>query len=197
MHIISRSIEEKVEEYYKTKFDEYEIRHIGKTKSINSDISNTLSESESKSGGKGDNYPDIQLLLEDNYSRRIPVMIEAKGGKNKLEKLDKNGQIVQETVFASDSKPYVKNPIKKVIRIIQLLLLMLQMGHYIMVEVNPLRKLLNIKINLLSGLKNYFQYSLVLSQSKCFYSVKLLKIINQEFFFNFSNKRNRLLYKYL
>ena len=138
MHIISRSIEEKVEEYYKTKFDEYEIRHIGKTKSINSDISNTLSESESKSGGKGDNYPDIQLLLEDNYSRRIPVMIEAKGGKNKLEKLDKNGQIVQETVFASDSKPYVKNPIKKVIRIIQLLLLMLQMGHYIMVEVNPL-----------------------------------------------------------
>ena len=29
-----RSIEEKVEEYYKNKFDEYGIRHFGKTESI-------------------------------------------------------------------------------------------------------------------------------------------------------------------
>ena len=46
-----RSIEEKVEEYYKAKFDEYGIRHFGKTESINNDISNALSEAESKSGG--------------------------------------------------------------------------------------------------------------------------------------------------
>ena len=82
-----RSIEEKVEEYYKNKFDEYGIRHFGKTESINDDISNALSKAESKSGGKGNNYPDIQLLLDDGNSRRIPVMIEAKGVKNKLEKL--------------------------------------------------------------------------------------------------------------
>lgn len=110
---MARSIEEKVEEYYKNKFDEYSIRHFGKTESINYDISNALSEAESKSGGKGNNYPDIQLLLDDGHSRRIPVMIEAKGGKNKLEKLDKAGNIILETEFASDSKEGAKNPHKK------------------------------------------------------------------------------------
>lgn len=110
---MAKSIEEKVEEYYKTKFDKYGIRHFGKTESINSDISNALSKAKSKSGGKGNNYPDIQLLLQDNHSRRIPVMIEAKGEKNKLEKLDKNGHIIQETIWASDSKPNAKNHHKK------------------------------------------------------------------------------------
>lgn len=108
-----RSIEEKVEEYYKNKFDEYGIRHFGKTESINDDIFNALSKAESKSGGKGNNYPDIQLLLDDGNSRRIPVMIEAKGGKNKLEKLDKDGHIVQVTKYGSDSKPNARNPHKK------------------------------------------------------------------------------------
>lgn len=108
-----RSIEEKVEEYYKGKFDEYGIRHFGKTESINDDISNALSKAESKSGGRGNNYPDIQLLLDDGNARRIPVMIEAKGGKNKLEKLDKDGHIVQVTKYGSDSKPNARNPHKK------------------------------------------------------------------------------------
>lgn len=108
-----RSIEEKVEEYYKNKFDEYGIRHFGKTESINDDIFNALSKAESKSGGKGNNYPDIQLLLDDGNSRRIPVMIEAKGGKNKLEKLDKDGHIAQVTKYGSDSKPNARNPHKK------------------------------------------------------------------------------------
>ena len=110
---MARSIEEKVEEYYKGKFDEYGIRHFGKTESINDDISNALSKAESKSGGRGNNYPDIQLLLDDGNARRIPVMIEAKGGKNKLEKLDKDGHIVQVTKYGSDSKPNARNPHKK------------------------------------------------------------------------------------
>ncbi len=33
------------------------------------------------------NFPDIQLLLENKNRRDIPVMIEAKGARNKLEKL--------------------------------------------------------------------------------------------------------------
>lgn len=110
---MAKSIEEKVEEHYKAIFDNYGIRHFGKTESINDSISNALSEAKSKSGGKGNNYPDIQLLLDDGHSRRIPVMIEAKGGKNKLEKLDKNGQIVQVTQWSSDSNPNAKNPHKK------------------------------------------------------------------------------------
>ncbi|RMC38540.1 hypothetical protein F5ESL0236_06280 [Lactobacillus sp. ESL0236] len=108
-----RSIEEKVEEYFKALFDHYNIRHFGKTETVNEEIGKALSVAESKSGGVGSNYPDIQLLLENNNSRRIPVMIEAKGGKNKLEKLDKAGNIVQITNYPSDSKLNAKSPHKK------------------------------------------------------------------------------------
>lgn len=110
---MARSIEEKVEEYFKSEFDSLGIRHYGKTEEINSEITSALKQADSKSGGRGNNYPDIQLLLEDNHSRRIPVMIEAKGSKNKLEKLDKDGQLVQVTKFSYDSKPNAKNPHKK------------------------------------------------------------------------------------
>lgn len=75
------SIEEKVEEHYKKILDTLHIRHYGKTEKINSAISDALKNANSKSGNGGNNYPDIQLLLENANSRRIPVMIEAKGTK--------------------------------------------------------------------------------------------------------------------
>ena len=87
------SIEEKVEEHYKKILDELGIRHYGKTESINRTITDALRSADSKSGGSGNNYPDIQLLLENKTARRIPVMIEAKGLKNRLEKISKSGQI--------------------------------------------------------------------------------------------------------
>lgn len=87
------SIEEKVEEYFKKQLDEYKIRHYGKTEAVNSAIANALKNASSKSGGDGNNYPDIQLLLTNATRRSIPVMIEAKGTKNKLEKLNADHQI--------------------------------------------------------------------------------------------------------
>lgn len=87
------SVEEKVEEYFKAQLDELKIRHYGKTEEINSSISKALKEAESKSGGSGVNYPDIQLLLQNKTRRDIPVMVEAKGTKNKLEKLSKEKAI--------------------------------------------------------------------------------------------------------
>lgn len=81
------SIEEKVEEHYKAILDDLCIRHYGKTEEINSSITKALRDADSKSGGSGSNYPDIQLLLQNNTRRDIPVMIEAKGTKNKLVKL--------------------------------------------------------------------------------------------------------------
>ena len=80
------SIEEKVEEHYKAILDNLGVRHYGKTEKINNSISTALKSAISKSGGSGNNYPDIQILLENNTRRNIPVMIEAKGSKNKLEK---------------------------------------------------------------------------------------------------------------
>lgn len=87
------SIEEKVEEYYKTELDSLGIRRYVKTEKINDSIDNALKNANSKSGNNGNNYPDIRLLLENKYRRNIPVMMEAKGSKGKLEKLTKNGDI--------------------------------------------------------------------------------------------------------
>ena len=98
------SVEEKEEEHFKGLLKNLNIRYYGKTEELNSSIVKAFKESVSKSGGPGKNYPDIQLILENGNARRIPVMIEAKGSKNKLEKLDKFGQIVGVTKWASDGK---------------------------------------------------------------------------------------------
>lgn len=98
------SVEEKVEEHFKGLLKNLNIRYYGKTEELNSSIVKAFKESVSKSGGPGKNYPDIQLILENGNARRIPVMIEAKGSKNKLEKLDKFGQIIGVTEWTSDGK---------------------------------------------------------------------------------------------
>lgn len=90
---MAKSIEEKVEEYYKALLDSFGIRHFGKTEEINSSLTKALKEADSKSGGSGVNFPDIQLLLQNKTRRDIPVMIEAKGLKGKLEKLTPSGDI--------------------------------------------------------------------------------------------------------
>lgn len=110
---MSKSVEEKVEDYYKSVLDQLGVKRYDKTQAINKEIGDALENAESKSGGRGNNYPDIQLFLEDSHGRRVPVMIEAKGSKNRLEKLDDKGQIVQTTRYPSDSKPGSKHPHKK------------------------------------------------------------------------------------
>lgn len=99
------SIEEKVEEKYKSLLDSLGIRHYGKTEEINPKITNALRNANSKSGGSGYNYPDIQLLVNNAIGRYVPVMIEAKGSKGKLEKLAKDDSIVGITYYKSDGKP--------------------------------------------------------------------------------------------
>ena len=98
------SIEEKVEEQYKKLLDNIGVRHYGKTEKINDYLTKALENANSKSGGKGNNYPDIKLFLEDDNCNRIPVMIEAKGSKNKLEKLSKDGEIMGITYYESEGK---------------------------------------------------------------------------------------------
>lgn len=97
------SVEEKVEEKYKRILNSLDVRHYGKTEEINPSITAALRQADSKSGGSGKNYPDIQLLLDNNHGRRIPVMMEAKGNKGKLEKLNKDGEIIGITYFEKDS----------------------------------------------------------------------------------------------
>ena len=112
---MAKSIEEKVEDFYKRTLDNLGITHYGKTQAhlMNKSIEDALAQAPSKSGGQGNNYPDLMLMLNStNLNRQIPVVIEAKGSKNKLEKL-KDDEIVQTVPWGSDSKPGAKNPHKK------------------------------------------------------------------------------------
>lgn len=60
---------------------------------LNSEIDKALNEYSSKSGGTGGNRPDAKLLLQDKHTDYWPILIEYKGYKDKLEKLDKEGRV--------------------------------------------------------------------------------------------------------
>lgn len=59
----------------------------------NTEIDKALEEYFSKNGGVGGNRPDAKLLLKDKYNKYYPVLIEYKGYKDKLVKLDKDNQV--------------------------------------------------------------------------------------------------------
>lgn len=112
---MATSIEEKVEEHYKKILSDLDLIYYSKNQAhlMSSSINDALKNAPSKSGGNGKNYPDIMLMI--NYkreNRQIPVIIEAKGGKNKLEKI-KDGIIIQTIPWSTDSKPSAKKPHKK------------------------------------------------------------------------------------
>lgn len=59
---------------------------------LSEDIDNALQSYASKNGGAGGNRPDAKLLITDKYGHHYPVLIEYKGYKNKLIKLDTEGK---------------------------------------------------------------------------------------------------------
>ncbi len=60
----------------------------------NSEIDSALANYFSKNGGAGGNMPDAKLILTDKMGKVWPIMIEYKGYKDKLVKLDKIGQVL-------------------------------------------------------------------------------------------------------
>lgn len=73
---------------------------------INSEIDKALNEYASKSGGNGGNRPDVKLLIQDKNLNYYPVLIEYKGYKDKLVKIDSNGQVDNKT---NKNEPNYKN----------------------------------------------------------------------------------------
>lgn len=72
----------------------------------NSEIDNALNEYFSKNGGVGGNRPDAKLLLSDKWGDVYPILIEYKGYKDKLIKLDDKNQVANKT---SKNEPDFKN----------------------------------------------------------------------------------------
>lgn len=83
---MAKSIEEKVEDWAKGFFAPGS--YFTKTASINPEIDEALKNAPSKSGGAGHNYPDIKYLLQTPQGKYIPVMIEVKGTKGTLAKIN-------------------------------------------------------------------------------------------------------------
>ena len=61
--------------------------------SLNAEIDKALTEYFTKNGGSGANRPDAKLLLQDKQLNYYPILIEYKGHKDKLVKLDAQGLV--------------------------------------------------------------------------------------------------------
>lgn len=88
---ISKSVEEKVEDFFKSQLKKYKIPYFSKTDEINSVIEKALKKAPSKRGGNGGNMVDIRCFVKDESSKEYPVMLEVKGYWDKLEKLNDAG----------------------------------------------------------------------------------------------------------
>lgn len=73
---------------------------------LNAEIDKALADYFSKSGGFGGNYPDAKLLLQDKNLDFYPILIEYKGYKDKLVKLDADGRVENRT---AKNEPNLKN----------------------------------------------------------------------------------------
>jgi N-6 DNA Methylase len=73
---------------------------------LNAEIDKALDDYFSKNGGTGGNRPDTKLLLQDKNLDFYPILIEYKGYKDKLVKLDSDGQVENRT---AKNEPSFKN----------------------------------------------------------------------------------------
>lgn len=75
----------------------YKLDYKLEQESLNTEIDQALNEYTSKKGGDGGNRPDVKLLLSDKNMLNYPVLIEYKGYKDKLIKLDADGNVANKT----------------------------------------------------------------------------------------------------
>ena len=72
---------------------DYKLEH----ESLNTAIDQALNDYASKNGGSGGNRPDAKLLLRDKNLTAYPILIEYKGYKDKLVKLNSDEKVANKT----------------------------------------------------------------------------------------------------
>lgn len=75
----------------------YKVNYKLEQESLNTEIDQALNDYFSKNGGKGGNRPDAKLILKANDGKDYPILIEYKGYKDKLVKLDDEGNVANKT----------------------------------------------------------------------------------------------------
>ena len=90
---MAQSVEPQIADLALGWLKQYKLKYYIEQDAPNDSIKNALHEYESKQGGKGGNRPDCNLLLTDSRSDDWPILIEFKGYKDRLVKLDSEGQV--------------------------------------------------------------------------------------------------------
>ncbi len=75
----------------------YKLDYKLQQESLDPEIDRALNDYYSKNGGTGGNIPDAKLLLQDKNLTRYPILIEYKGYKDRLVKLDADGKVANKT----------------------------------------------------------------------------------------------------
>ncbi|MBS5966682.1 MAG: hypothetical protein KIA06_04330 [Finegoldia magna] len=88
-----QSIEPNIADLVNGWLRDYGLDYKLEQESLNDEIDKALNEYASKSGGAGGNRPDAKLLLQDEALNYYPILIEYKGYKDKLVKLNKDGNV--------------------------------------------------------------------------------------------------------
>lgn len=102
----AQSIEPNIADLANGWLKSYKLPYKLEQESLNTEIDKALSDYFSKNGGTGANRPDTKILLQDKNLNYYPILIEYKGYKNSLVKLDADGQIENRT---SKNEPNFKN----------------------------------------------------------------------------------------
>lgn len=90
---MTKSVEPNIADLANGWLKSYKLNYKLEQENLNSEIDKALNDYFTKSGGQGGNRPDAKLLLEDSLTNKYPILIEYKGLKGKLVKLDSNGNV--------------------------------------------------------------------------------------------------------
>ena len=88
-----KSVEPNIADLVNGWLKSYKVDYKLEQESLNTEIDQALNDYFSKNGGKGGNRPDAKLLLRADDGKYYPILIEYKGYKDKLAKLDAEGNV--------------------------------------------------------------------------------------------------------
>lgn len=101
-----QSIEPNIADLANGWLKDYKLDYKLEQEPLNNEIDKALNEYYSKNGGTGGNRPDAKLLLKDKNLNFFPILIEYKGHKDKLVKLNNDEQVENKT---TKNEPHFTN----------------------------------------------------------------------------------------
>ncbi len=103
---MAQSIEPNIADLANGWLKSYNLDYKLEQESLNTEIDKALFDYYTKNGGTGANRPDAKILLQDKYFNFYPILIEYKGYKDSLVKLDLNNQVENRN---NKNEPHFKN----------------------------------------------------------------------------------------